>query len=86
MAEPSAALAFTVVTEGEDEIDTTGVTVSVDGRDVTAECEVRVPQRWPANRADYAYEPRGGWEPGHHEAAVAWPGRMAERSWSFEVA
>ncbi len=85
MGEPSAPLAFTLHAEGEDEIDTTGVTVNVDGADVTADCDVRVPRRWPSNRADFEYRPAGGWSTAAHEVSVDWPGRMPQRAWSFVV-
>ena len=57
VAEPDAPLAFTLRSPGEDEIDTSGVSVVVDGSDVTGACEVRRPHTWPADRADYVYRP-----------------------------
>ena len=83
MTEPSATLAFTLHSAGDAEIDTSAVSVSVDGSDVTAGCRVRVPRRWPANRADYAYRPPDGWARGEHEVTVAWPGVMRVQTWSF---
>ena len=84
VAEPSTTLAFTVRTGDEREIDPAQVAVSVDGRDVTSECAVRLPRLWPANRADYAYCPAGGWAAGRHEVSVAWDGAPLQ-AWHFDV-
>ena len=66
------------------EIDPAQVTVVVDGHDVTAQCAVRLPRIWPANRADYEYRPEAGWAPGRHEVSVDVAG-SPRRSWHFEV-
>ena len=59
--------------------------VEVDGRDVTADCEVRLPKLWPPGRADYGYRPAAGWAPGRHEVRVSWPEAADAARWSFEV-
>lgn len=71
-------------TGDEREIDPAHVTVVIDGDDVTAECAVRLPRMWPANRADYEYRPAAGWTAGRHEVSVAVAG-SPQRSWHFEV-
>ena len=84
-ADASAALEFTLRTSDEAGVEPDAVTVRVDGEDVTEACRVRVPRLWPVNRADFAYRPPAGWEPGGHTVSVSWPGRMVDASWTFEV-
>jgi hypothetical protein len=85
VAEPSEPLVFTLRAGGDDEIDTGGVVVTVDGVDVTARCEFRVPRRWPANRADVAYRPASGWAAGEHRVTVSWARGSKARTWEFEA-
>ena len=84
LAEPSAVLAFTLRAPAEGEVDPAQVVITVDGRDVTERCVVRLPRLWPADRADYSYHPTDGWSAGGHEVSVTWNGVLA-RSWHFEV-
>jgi hypothetical protein len=65
-----------------------GLSLALDGEDVTARCALRVGLTEPVRRVELVLPDASGLEPGRHEAVVRWAGADGAprtHAWTFEA-